>query len=364
MARKSTFDERREYVARQRSNDPVVTEDDYNNSLHRYLAYHAANTDDKTSRKWILKFVSDINKQYATIIDKATDFELRSLSLIAHADARGQYLSPLHRTRLRVGIHRLIEKYEHKKVVAKQSKVPVDVEPKQDKNTLVAKTHRAEVDAAIDDYCQNDTPFSMKGYVATHNLNGAVAKQIGQSYVPLLKELREAVDGNDPQLKEAYSHFGKVKLKRFYAMVQQIIADCAQQVVTAKAPRKTRVVKEKPAGVLVAKLKYLKSFEELKLTSEAPVKLIGASEVWLYDTERRKLFVYKAEGTNKLSVKGTTLLNWDAKLSQVKTLRKPEVFMTGSLAKKSINDSFKAITTKAQAVNGRTNDKMIILKVF
>jgi hypothetical protein len=261
--------------------------------------------------------------------------------------------------------HRLTEKYsaepKTEKSVVKPTLVP---DTKVDKTLQLTKKFRAEVDGAIDEFCLADTPFSMKGFIATQNIPGPVARAIGQSYVGMLKELKEAVDGKDAQLKEAYSHFGKVKLKRFLALVQQIIADCAQQVVAAKTVRKPRVVKEKPASVLVSKLKYLKEFSELKLTSEKPTSIIGAKTVWLYDTAKRKLFVYHAEGTNKLSVKGTTLLNWDVKKSHVKTLRKPEEFLSNSLAAKSIQDRFDKLSTKPQTVNGRTNDDVIILKVF
>ena len=364
MARKSTTEERREYVERQRASEPRLAEDNYNDRMHRYLGYHNTHTDAKTLRKWITRYAETINTKFVPIVNRATDFEVRSVAMIAHAEMSGAFLTPYHRTKLRSEFHRIVEKYAHEKPVVKQVAVPVTVEAKPDKTTLVAKHHRAEVDAAIDDYCNNDTPFSMKGYIASNHIPGPAARAIGQSYVKLLKELKEAVDGKDPQLKEAYAHFGKVKLKRFLALVQQIIADCAQQVVAAKAPRKARVVKEKPAAVLVAKLKYLKEFPELKLTSEKPASIVGAKTVWLYDTVKRKLFVYHAEGTNKLSVKGTTLLNWDAKKSQVKTLRKPEEFMSNSLAAKAIQDRFDKLSTKPQTVNGRTNEFMIILKVF
>ena len=361
MVKKSTTEARREYVERQRASEPRLAEDNYNERMHRYLGYHNTHTDAKTLRKWITRYAETIDTKFVPVVTRATDFEVRSVAMIAHAEMAGSFLTPLHRTKLRSEFHRIIEKYEHEQPVVKQVAV---AEAKPDKTTLLTKHHRAEVDCAIDEFCTNDTPFSMKGYIASNHLPGPVARAIGQSYVNLLKELKEAVEGNDPQLKEAYSHFGKVKLKRFLALVQQIIADCAQQVVTAKAPRKARAVKEKPAAVLVAKLKYLKEFPDLKLTSEKPTSIIGAKTVWLYDTAKRKMFVYHAEGTNKLSVKGTTLLNWDAKRSQVKTIRKPEEFLSGSLAAKAIQDRFDKLSTKPQNVNGRTNEFCVILRVF
>lgn len=358
MARKITAEERENYVRRQRSYDPVLTEENYRVDLLNYTNYHNKNTESKNIRKWALEFAQGIDKKIPAVLNRASDFELRTIGIMARATMRGDYIRPDHATNMRRDIHRLVEKYG---LVEKKD------EPKAAPAAVVkenpASKHIAEVNAAIDEYLTNDTPFSMKGYLAGNNVPGAVAKSIAQSFVKLQAELKEAVDGKDAQLKEGYAHLGKVKLKRFYAMVQQLILDCAQQVVTAKV-RKPRVKKEKPAAMQVAKMKYLKEFPDMKLVSVKPETVVGAEVVWLYDTERRKITVYVADQGQKLGVKGTTITGFSVAESGVKTLRKPEQFLTGSLAKRTIMASFKDLTTKASVPNGRTNEKMIILKVF
>jgi hypothetical protein len=66
-----------------------------------------------------------------------------------------------------------------------------------------------------------------------------------------------------------------------------------------------------------------------------------------------------------LSIKGTTILNYDVATSGAKTIRKPEL-VTGyaTMTKRTLAGEFKALKTKEAAVNGRINEECIILKVF
>ena len=134
--------------------------------------------------------------------------------------------------------------------------------------------------------------------------------------------------------------------------------------MTAKVQRKPRARKEKPANVLVAKMKFLREFPELGLKSDEPKSIVGSQQVWLYDVEKRKLACYTAEKGKTLTVKGTTILGWDVAESSMKTLRKPEEIVSANLAKRTLNANFNGVKTKPQAVNGRTNEKTLILKVF
>lgn len=361
MPRKTKAEDRQEFAARQRRADPVLTEKNYKVDLLNYTNYHNKNTDYKVIRKWAISYAESLNKKFGSVVNKASDYELRTIGVLSHALMRGDYVSPEHKERLTTDVSDIVQKYQEQK---EQKAEVVATAPVQDKNELLYTKHKAEVDAALDAFITKDEQFSMKGYVASNNVSGPIARRIGQAFLGLSKELREAIDGTDDQLKEAYSHLGKVKLKRFYALILQIMADCEQQVVAAKAPRKPRVKKEKPAAVLVAKFKYLKDFPEMGLKSEDPKNIVGSSQIWLYDTEKRKAFVYTAEKGKTLSVKGTTILNWDVTASNCKTLRKPEAFVKGNLAKRAIAQNYESLTTKPQSVNGRTNEKMILLKVF
>ena len=84
-------------------------------------------------------------------------------------------------------------------------------------------------------------------------------------------------------------------------------------------------------------------------------------------TQQRKVGVYKADDRGApLTVKGTTLQNFDEKMSIQKTLRKPAEQIknwTGN-AKTKFNKAFAEIKTTDTKMNGRFNDTTIILKAF
>jgi hypothetical protein len=222
-----------------------------------------------------------------------------------------------------------------------------------------------EIEGAIDDFCLNKTSdFSTKNYLLANQVAGAIAKRIGEFYVPLAAELREAQEGKCEQLKEGYSHFTKRELKKFIEFVDGIIADCTQQVQTAKINRAPRKRKPTSPIKLTAKVKYLKEFPELNLKSIAPSNMVDATEVWVYNTKYRRVTVYKAD-VGSLSVKGTTIVGFSVTESKQMTLRKPEEFFKGlSIGKRALNAKLKTLTTKPAVPNGRINEETIILGAF
>jgi len=125
-----------------------------------------------------------------------------------------------------------------------------------------------------------------------------------------------------------------------------------------------------PVEKIVAKLKYLREFEDkpnkLSLVSVHPTKLHGASEAWVYDTAKRKLHHYIADEYSKsFTVKGNTVLGFDKVTSEIKTLRKPgEQIKEVMGSKPAARKYFKDIKAVATTPNGRFNEHMIILKAW
>ena len=218
MARKATTEDRKEFVSRQRGQDPVLRQKTYTNDLLNYTNYHNKNTDVKVLRKWAVDYQSTFDKKVAPLLNKASDFELRSIGMMGHAIMRGDYVAQEHVTRINTDIKTLIEKY--KEVVEKKQETTVVAVPVMDKSSV----HIAEANGAIDEWILKGAPFSMKDYLSANSISGPVAKNIGQSFVRLEAELTETIEGNDPQLKEAYAYLGKVKLRKFLAFVSPTIA--------------------------------------------------------------------------------------------------------------------------------------------
>jgi len=189
-----------------------------------------------------------------------------------------------------------------------------------------------------------------------------------------LKKMTEHEQDMWAQLKEGYAHIKKADIKNYTIAINELLSALDFVIESAKATRAPRKSKPKSATKLVEKLKYLKTDPKFKLASTMPDEVIGATELWVFNVKTRKLGKYIAsnvdpkgigrDGTG-LSVKGTTIIGFNEKLSIQKTLRKPEdqlkEFKTsGKVALRSFLDDIKTTDTM---LNGRCNPDTILLKV-
>jgi hypothetical protein len=129
--------------------------------------------------------------------------------------------------------------------------------------------------------------------------------------------------------------------------------------------RKTRTPKAKPAGVIVAKMKFAATNDDLGLKSVSPTSIVGADELYCFNVKTRKMQVYKALDGMTLTVKGTTIMNYDMEKSGQKTVRKPETLTPLSDKGKRVYANFmKALTAKPIVPNGRINADTVLLATF
>jgi hypothetical protein len=145
----------------------------------------------------------------------------------------------------------------------------------------------------------------------------------------------------------------------------QVILDCGKINSSSAVTRKPRKRKVKTPQELVTKVVICKDFEDLKLKSVAPTEIIGATQMWVYNTKNKKLGVYNAEDAGGFSVKGTTITGYSEDKSTQKTLRKPaevlpEVLKGGKVFLRSVLTNIRAVESK---LNGRLNKDIILLKV-
>jgi hypothetical protein len=228
-----------------------------------------------------------------------------------------------------------------------------------------------EIEDAIESFQVDPDSFNPKSYKVLNALKAREAKAahariIKGFYEKNLAELEEASQPKcDEQLKEGYSHLSKKNMRDIITFYQEIMSACdmlAQEAKVNRAPRKTKAVSK---DKLVAKLKFMKTFEPLKLVSINPTDIIGSKELWVYNTKSRKLGKYIANEYHDLGIKGTTVTGFNETQSICKTLRKPEEKLkefkaAGKVALRKFLDDINATDTK---MNGRINEEIILLKV-
>jgi len=353
--------ERAQEIVRGTSGEPIVTNDNYREEFGNALNWYNANCDDKDVRKYAQQYIKSMNlKQFDHCVSKASYIEIKTIGTVGRLILRGQHVDLDHVERILTMLADLKAKYTPQQVVQSVSVVQPSI---QDRMAEQAGVLSEEIDVQIDNFVINKaTDFSARNYLLSQQVSGPVAKKIGEIYKPLVKELVEAVDGDDDQLKEGYSHFTKPQLKKFMAFIQSIVDDCNQQAVSARAQRKPRARKVKPASQIVSKMKYMKEYEPLKLKSINPATIIGSTELWVYAPEKRKLTVFRGADGGELSVSGMSITNYDVSKSETKTLRKPEEFFKGlSLGKRSMANAWKSVKAKVSNPRSRINEEMILL---
>ena len=341
------------------SNEPTVAKETYNIDLLKAMNYYNVAYDDKDKRKWTIAYVG---KSKAKDYENAADYEFKQLGSLIRLKQRDQYLAD---KELKY-IEDTLKKLASIQAVVDDDKPAKAAGPSiQDRMLASARVHAAEFDAMIDQFIIDGTVPDFGSYLKANNVSSQVAKLIPPLYNRLAEELVAVHNKTDEQLVEGYSHLSASKLKKLMNIVMSIMNECTQRTVAAKAERKPRARKEKPPAVLAAKVKYMSEYAELGLKSEHPSKIVNASAVVVYNTKYKKLMVYEADENGKLSVKGTSIIGYSVANSGSKTLRKPELTKDISTMNKStIRQTFKKLTTKEAAVNGRVNEDCVILKVL
>jgi hypothetical protein len=218
------------------------------------------------------------------------------------------------------------------------------------------------LEIVIDEFIMSgyrDQSFDMTKWLALNNPSPVQHMFLKNRFRKLLNELQNI--GNDKELSEGYSNLKRLHVKRFIELLTQI--------VETKKFRKTRVVtkkKVKSPEKVVAKVKVAEKDPETGVTSLAPAKIVGCNTVWVWNKKYRVLGFYKAIEGKDLTIKGSTILNFDEKLSTGKRIRKPKdiVPKIADMGKVDLKKVLTNIKAKPVTMRGRLGKETIILRVL
>lgn len=250
-----------------------------------------------------------------------------------------------------------------------QPKVEVDRAPRpsiQDLMKEKAQEFLGELEGEFDKLVLEGEDIDLYKYLKAR----AVPMPYGQYIEPWIKQkLDEYVfvyETEDEQIKEGYSHLTKRRITKVIQQLGEWQKGLEQYVGFKKANRKPRAKKEKSPVQQIAKLVYKKEDTELNLTSVNPTELVGASQVWVYNTKYKRLAVYRSDSARGIQIKGTTLQNYDPDLCEQKSLRKPAETIKQVLegSKIQLRKLMSMLTTKDSKVNGRINNECILLRAI
>ena len=222
----------------------------------------------------------------------------------------------------------------------KKKEKPKNVISIQDRLQGKVEEMISAVEGKVDDFI--DSGYKMKYEAYNHLLDlgckAAHARKMRPMYLECYNELVDVYNKDDEYYVEAWSHLKPKYHKLMMDLYGTILDDIDRIIKNSTAQRKPRKKKTLTATRLISKLKYQKEYPDLRLVSINPEKIIGAKELWVYNTKSNRLGVYHAENEVRgFSIKGSTMQYFDKTESIEKKAGKPKdtlaVLKKGTLKK-------------------------------
>lgn len=189
------------------------------------------------------------------------------------------------------------------------------------------------------------------------------------SPMALIKE-RKASAFSVQKVHAFYSRIKDSEDAREKLFLELVIDDCERYLNTKQKAKKknTRKPKEKPVEQIVAKLNYMKEFQELDLVSVDPVQIPRSQTLCTYNTKTRKFTIFQAVDAVPftLNVSRSSITQFNEQKSVQKTLRDPKKQLEKLLQASTTTlwTEFNKIKAKASAPSGRINSDTILAKTF
>lgn len=251
---------------------------------------------------------------------------------------------------------KLLNALEHEKVVREEKK-PVDKPNIQER----IRERGYDIIGDVEELLDKGEKFSMYEWLQKNEIPAMYSSKIVDYYSPLVQEYIDALIDN-----EGYTHLTKKQLNEKIAFLNNLIEDCKRfsgNVKKARAPRKK---KAPTTEKLLKNFVYLKAYNEYKLQSIDPATIIGAQELWTFDTKSNKLTVFRTRGPAGLTIKRTAIDGYDVDQSLTKkigrnteeTLKK--VLSGGKIILRKLMDE---INVQPTNFTDRINNNTILCKV-
>lgn len=252
---------------------------------------------------------------------------------------------------------------------AEKKAAPPPISPAQRAyNNMIETIHGDWDEKVIDEWMDGNfkTEFNVYEIWKQHGLKGNVINAFREKVQFEYDIVSDAYNNNCDQAVEAYSHITRRNQKKMLKTMETIFTDLDKLKDSFKAVRMPRTKKPKASDAQVANLQYKQEDIDAKVTSINPVLIPGKEMLFVYNTKQRVLTQYVTTSTKGFEVGGTSIRNFDTKLSKTTKLRKPEDILPEilNLTPKQIEKRvWDKLTTKINTPTGRINKDCILLRV-
>jgi hypothetical protein len=326
--------------------EPELNENYSQSELIGVLNWYNNTLDTKTVVKYLNTYLKSIksNKVLTPNVGQQT------AAAVARLISRG-----LGDDKLKDWMDTWVARLDDKVVVPVTTKKVVTI---QERTAIKLNEYITGLDNAFENFI--DSEYKMKFNTEKYLADASVKASYIQEIIVWASGVRNeyVLSKTVPIMKEGYSTYTTPQKNKVIKFFDVMIDSLEKYKVAVTPTRKKKIV---PASKVVSKVKYAKVFPELKLKSVDPEKLIGAKEVWLYNTATKMLHYYTSD--SGMTVSGTSLRDFDS--TEQRRLRKPkEQLAIISKARKGqwikkFQDMAKTVISSG---TGRLNDHTIILK--
>lgn len=236
--------------------------------------------------------------------------------------------------------------------------LPVEVEAPVVRLNPHVRTQRkiagqmADIEGLVDEHMAGTTDFQFYTWATAEQASPQLISKVKDYYQRILHDM----DENPQDYKGAFHR----KEKQLYL---DIVADCDRLSHNKKVVRKPRKAVRPSTEKTVKGLKFKEKDHDLKVVSIAPTDIVGAKELWVFNTKYNELGVFRAATEMGLQVKGTSIADFNETTSVVKKTRKPVETLAEVAAARKPETVMKALTTSEHAISPRIGEHTLLLKV-
>jgi hypothetical protein len=219
----------------------------------------------------------------------------------------------------------------------------------------------AEIDGLIDDEAYDTNVFD---WLKERGVASTYVPALIRKYQPLLEETVGALRGGSKDIKEAYRGIPKKETHALAEFLIGMIKDMKRYGEANRTVRKARAPRVVSVEKKLKNLKYQPESSEYKAASVNPATIIGAQELWTFDTKYGTLTRLRAGNRSGLDVKGTTIVGYDANTSVSKaTGRKSQQLVENVLSssKRGLDKIIGDLKDKP-FLQERINDHILLLR--
>ena len=345
----------------------------FDNHLRKSFYYYNYYFTQKDTKKYVTEWMKnshEFTKEEIRAFERSAD---RSVPMTVHglimAHRVGMPLLPRHIAFIDIEIEKAITRGD----ANIDEDVAVEEKPKALAPTIQDRLNEktaeviGELEGHYDEFIVNSKyTFKPYDFLTANNVPQSQLSKYETVFQSRFAELAQAFERADEQLAEAYGHYRAADYKRIMAFIDQILNDIIQYRGVKKATKKVRAPKSVSKEKIVTKLKYAREDKSMRLVSINPVDIVGAQELWVYNTKTRRLGKYVADSLKgPLNVKGTSIIGYDEVKSVTKTLRKPEEKLKefARATKIELRKFLEAIKATETRLNGRVNAETVLLRV-